>query len=167
VISGGIAAAVAAEALQITGGELEQMRSLAAAVGISPRRAKRFANLYRVLKASLSVQERAVFVMRDGAAGSYRAAMILLALTTGAPHAAAGVLNRLADIADSDPASAGSLDHLLIRTRASRDERPAFAAAAAAIQQEVGEASDAAAAIEMFRFWAPRVRRFAFDVGRA
>jgi hypothetical protein len=151
--------------LQVTTGELEQMRSLAAAVGISPRRAKRFANLYRVLKASLSVEERAAFVLQDGTAGSYRAAMTLLALTTGAPHAAAGVLSRLADIADPDPA--GSLDHLLTRARASRDERPAFEAAARAIRRELDEASVAAAAIEMFRSWAPRVRRFAFDVGRA
>jgi hypothetical protein len=161
-----VIAASVGRALEITAGELKQIVELAEAVGISPRRAKRFANLYRVLKASLLPEERAAFVTQDGAAGSYRVALILLAMTTGAPRASAQLLREMMTITDPDTVAPDDrLDRLLKITPIVEEEAAEFAAAAA-MRQEMAKAVDKAVFIQMLRFWAPRVRRFAFETGR-
>jgi hypothetical protein len=162
---------VTAEALQITPGEFNKIRELAGAIGISPRRAKRFANLYRILKASLSVTERADFVLRDGEAGGFRAAMILLAMTTGAPHAAAIVLNKLTELNETEPDPKAAFLRVLDDVQPSEEEKSGYRAAVTAAAEELEanegtERADVAEATRRFRFWAPRIRRFAFDTDR-
>lgn len=82
----------AAESLEIVEEERKYMLSLAAAIGRSPRRLKRFVNTYRILKASCDPLEREDFVKDSGKSGTYRAVMTLLAITTGAPRAAMQIL---------------------------------------------------------------------------
>lgn len=78
----------AAQALSMEDAEIAYMEDLAGAVGRSPRRLKRFVNVYRILKASCTPSEALHFVRDSGHQGEYRAAMTLLALTTGAPSIA-------------------------------------------------------------------------------
>jgi hypothetical protein len=69
----------AAKALTLTSGERAFMREIAGSVGTTPRRALRFINVYRVVKASLDEEEREQ-LENDG---GYRALMIQLAIATG------------------------------------------------------------------------------------
>jgi len=138
------------------------MRQLSAVVGISPRRAKRFANLYRILKATLSADESVNFVSADGHGGSYEQAMILLALTTGAPHAAAKLLTLLTNMADDEVKDQHLVLEMLQALTCDADETAAFKAGRDMMDNALG-GTDWSAALTEFRLWAPRVRRFAFD----
>lgn len=60
---------------------------LAPAVSRSPRRLKRFVNTYLLLRASLTAAEREVFVLDNGKSGTYREALLLLAVLTTVPRA--------------------------------------------------------------------------------
>jgi len=149
-------------ALLITHAEYTLMRQLSAVVGISPRRAKRFANLYRILKATLSADESVNFVSADGHGGSYEQAMILLALTTGAPHAAAKLLTLLTNMADDEVKDQHLVLEMLQALTCDADETAAFKAGRDMMDNALG-GTDWSAALTEFRLWAPRVRRFAFD----
>ena len=153
-----ITATQAAEALTFTLKESNRLAEMAAAIGGSPRRAKRFVNLYRLMKASLSPDERIRFVTEDGAAGSYIAATILLAMTTGAPAAARPLIRRLADSTENEVGSflAAGLAPLSV---APDDEGAAYAAAIGLINSF---ANQPAFASDMHQ-WAQRVDRFVFD----
>jgi hypothetical protein len=147
-----------AEALVLGRREREQLLAMAGAIGASPRRAKRFANLYRLLKASLSPAERRGFALDGGRTGSYAAAMILLALSTGAPRTAMALSTRLAATQGGDLAPI--LDTAVAEAPA--EEAPA---ALAALQQLMAVADQPALQRDLC-FWASRVTRFNFD-GRA
>jgi hypothetical protein len=144
-----------AEALVLGAAERARLLDMAAAIGASPRRAKRFANLYRLLKASLSPAERRGFALDDGKAGSYQAALILLALSTGAPRAASALIARLGTTPD------GALAPLLAELEAeSMDEERAAVSAAAELMRAVEDQAGLAADL---RIWASGVQRFNFD----
>jgi phospholipase C len=72
------------EPLVISNAELEFIDRLAPYVGPSPRRVKRFVNVYRLLRASMSPSRTQAFLRADGG-GDYTAALTLLAIATGAP----------------------------------------------------------------------------------
>lgn len=89
----------ASRTLRIEPGEEDFMKLLAPYVGGSPRRALRFLNVYRVIKASLGEAE----VNRLAGRGGYRALMTQLAVATGAPALLDGWLTLLANApADAD-----------------------------------------------------------------
>jgi hypothetical protein len=75
------ASAVTAKALTLTEAEHAFMNLLAPQIGTTPRRALRFLNVYRVIKASLSAAD---LHKLENSAG-YRALMTQVAITTGAP----------------------------------------------------------------------------------
>ena len=66
--------------------EWEALRSVGSLIG-SPRAAKRLLNVYRLMRASMSEAAQRDFVTEG--TGEYRAALLLLALTTSHPEAAA------------------------------------------------------------------------------
>jgi hypothetical protein len=72
---------LAAKALALTGPELAFMQALAPCVGRTPRRALRFLNVYRVIKASMGPTD----LSRLEGHGGYRALMCQLAISTAAP----------------------------------------------------------------------------------
>jgi hypothetical protein len=72
----------AARALELTDAEFRFMQHLAPHVGRTPRRALRFLNIYRVIKASLDTEELHVLQNQGG----YRALMSQVAVATGAPE---------------------------------------------------------------------------------
>jgi len=103
-------------ALGLTSNEIATLATLAPFLGGSPRRARRFINVYRVAKASLAPDE--IKKLEDG---EYRALATHLAIATGAPnifgawamasrHSSKPVEERLSEIKSDD-----RLGHLLIR----------------------------------------------------
>jgi len=151
-----------AESLRI---ELEErlfMLDLAGAVGKSPRRLKRFVNTYRILKASNNALEMETFVLDHGAKGEYRAAMMLLALVTGAPRSALGTLSLLEKCNDDDSLAdfsqktlgSGSVD---------ADEAPYVQSALDAYIEHNHRETDQ---LRDLRYWGPRAARFGFRSGR-
>jgi hypothetical protein len=158
--------ALAAEALMLTAAEARYLTRLVRIVGISPRRAKRFANLYRVLKASLSPAQRRRLTDPTGPGAEFRSALFLLALLTGAPKAATQLIAKLKDPLDTasapdiPPAAAAraTLEDLLAIIQPPPEEAEAFAAAKELSKSEPLEAD----ALQNLRSWAPEVHRFAF-----
>lgn len=69
-------------ALSLTTQEVNALRALAPFLGGSPRRARRFVNIYRVAKASLGAAD-----LKRLEDGEYRALAAQLAIATGAPNA--------------------------------------------------------------------------------
>ena len=77
--AGNTTARIAARALEFTEGEQAFMKHLAPFLGSTPRRALRFLNVYRVIKASLGAEE----LLKLEKGGGYRGLMTQLAMTTG------------------------------------------------------------------------------------
>lgn len=154
-------AARQAGAIELSPGEQAYMLALSGCVGRSPRRLKRFVNVYRILRASCRPERRRGFVRDDeGSAGEYIAAMTLLALCTGAPRRSPDVLRRIGTLA---PDADGTLIDALSLGAASQDEETASARAAlAAYAHRRGD--DAAARTEL-REWIGEVSRFTFRSG--
>lgn len=160
---------VTPEDLEILELERAYMLGLAGAVGRSPRRLKRFVNAYRIIKAACSPLDRKTFLIDEGARGEYRAAMALLAITTGAPGLANMVLSRLWHEAPDKP-----LDEFLtelaplIDGEAWREECRCLLAAlqhyADAVDAEPG-GPKSVLTIKDLRGWSPDVARFTFRSG--
>ena len=162
---------VTPEDLEILELERAYMLGLAGAVGRSPRRLKRFVNAYRIIKAACSPLDRKTFLVDEGARGEYRAAMALLAITTGAPGLANMVLSRLWHEAPDKP-----LDEFLtelaplIDGEAWREECRCLLAAlqhyadAVAVAAEPG-GPKGVLTIKDLRGWSPDVARFTFRSG--
>src|SRR5262249_16001634 len=67
--------------------ELEFIKQLARLIP-SPRAAKRFTNIYRFIRASLSPEETEAFLAGGGAKAEFRVVLVLLAVLTGFPEQA-------------------------------------------------------------------------------
>jgi len=76
------------ENVEITAREEAFIGMLAPYLGNSPRRIKRYANTYRLLKSGLTRQEARLFAAGDGSKGGYRIVLVFLAIVTGAPSLA-------------------------------------------------------------------------------
>ena len=162
---------VTPEDLEILELERAYMLGLAGAVGRSPRRLKRFVNAYRIIKAACSPLDRKTFLVDEGARGEYRAAMALLAITTGAPGLANMVLSRLWHEAPDKP-----LDEFLaelaplIDGEAWREECRCLLAALQHYADAVADAAEPGGpkgvlTIKDLRGWSPDVARFTFRSG--
>ena len=145
--------------MTLTDGERRSLIALASAVGISPRRAKRFANLYRLLKASLSPVERRGFVLENGRDGSFGTAMALLAATTGAPITARRMLTALGELPAAEQKSDDPIGAFLDNIAVQREERRTWTSIRAALPQRPYTDAE----LTELRFWAPRIYRFCFN----
>ncbi len=153
---------VPVETLTLSGGERRNLISLAAAVGISPRRAKRFGNLYRLLKASLSPNERRNFLLENGRDGSFSTAMALLAATTGTPIAAKRLIAALDEDSGVRRPVQDQLEAILEQIEVPAAEQLAWRSIQLALPQRPYVSSD----LSELRFWATRIQRFSFDPGQ-
>lgn len=147
-----------AQSLVIEPDERMFMLQLAGAVGKSPRRLKRFVNTYRILKASLDGLQQETFVLKNGSDGEYRAAMVLLAMITGAPRSSLGMLEFLANCAETSPVA-----DLEAQINKSADPGEAKYIQAALTAYKNAQAN---AKLGVLRNWAPEVARFSFRSGR-
>ena len=75
----------------------------------TPRAAKRFSNLYRILKARISAAERPGFEGSSAIPGEFQAAMLLLAIGTGRPDAAEPLFPALLDRAHKNQNASSAL----------------------------------------------------------
>lgn len=158
----------------------------------TPRAGKRFINIYRLLRASVTEEERTEF-LGDEKGGFYQAAMLLLATLTGYPEQATEILRRLMEekptgdwwvFVDGLRSEMGELALRGARAatkRAAGGEGNVTAKAAANEDAEKAEKTEWDELCERlmrfkanfpdrpvypFRIWAPRVARYSFQSGR-
>ena len=135
----------------------------------SPRAAKRFVNLYRLLRASAG-EEVLQTLAGDERGGEYRVVLLLLAIQTGYPSQVADVIRELIDRQPS-----GSwwtfLDSFRTRAQPSNGGNAALEAEAwhdlFERLQPLREVITAGRSCEPFVRWAPQVARYSFQSGRA
>ena len=84
------------ESLTIRTWEVEYATLLSSFIP-TPRGAKRFANIYRLIKAPLSPEDLVAFEGTAANRGEFRAAMLLLAILTGFPQLSARLFRALED----------------------------------------------------------------------
>jgi hypothetical protein len=119
------------ESLRLTKDEIVALTELSPYLGGSPRRARRFVNVYRVAKASLPWGE--VKKLEDG---EYKALATQLAIATGAPNAFAAWVDICATAEDD------SVDQRISAMEASEDERQNIDRALATFRRMPSNAGD-------------------------
>jgi hypothetical protein len=82
------------ENVMITPAEQQFIRRLAPHLGNSPRRIKRYANTYRLLKSGLTREEARQFAEGNDAVHDYQVVLVFLAIVTGAPTLAPHVFSK-------------------------------------------------------------------------
>lgn len=149
------------ENISLTQYEVDFMEKLAPFVGRSPRRAKRFVNIYRIIKAGLSQEEFQKFVGENGESTNYRALLAQLAVVTGAPinapHYFAVLRNREKIITLSEN---GGLMHSLETTlgQKSPEEWRILKGILSILEESPSELE----MLERLRFWSGRAMRYSF-----
>jgi hypothetical protein len=122
----------------------------------TPRGAKRFTNIYRLLKAPLDPDELSIFEGQKASPGEFRAPMLLLAILTGFPHLSVALFGA---ITQQDPATISPRDFFVnVASHAKKDPE------ATRLQNCLNPLLDAALpdSFEPFMRWAARVARFSF-----
>jgi phospholipase C len=145
----------------------------------SPRATKRFVNVYRLLRASVSGPELADFVRHDGT-GEYEVVQFLLAIQTGYPEQAMEIIGALID-RNPDGSWQAFLKGYRQETAQAEDDKEvpkrrtyrAIRSLQAENWQEFFEQLDqitpdvfAGRACEEFVKWGPRVARYSFQAAR-
>lgn len=128
----------------------------------SPRAAKRFSNIYRILKAPTTPEQLPAFEGTEQFPGTFQVPMLLLAILIGMPAEAAVLFPRLYEhvSAGNDPSEGFATLELpdisenkvrLLRQRA----------------DEIMSDKNFPQSSDLFVYWLPRVSRFSFEIGRA
>jgi hypothetical protein len=125
----------------------------------TPRAAKRFSNVYRILKAPVRRNDLERYEGTAAAPGDFRVPMLLLAILIGAPLQAVQLFPALY----REAAENNDITSALRYPERLGLEGPQFAALASTLGPIVGSGVGPASA---FCDWLPRVSRFSFDVGR-
>jgi hypothetical protein len=159
--------------LRLTPPELDLMRRLAPFIG-SPRGAKRFANTYRLIRASLQPDEIEAFEGNDQS-GGFAAVQLLLAILCGPSSRAARFFETL--MASSPDSSWRSfVESTLGLAPPAEGARPPTGNRGSGPVSEWDALVEALRAFETtpndgqmltaMQMWAPRVARYSFQVGR-
>jgi hypothetical protein len=119
-------------------------------VGGSPRRARRFVNVYRVAKASLTPGE-----IKKLEAGEFRPLATQLAIATGAPNAFGKWVQACAVTSNK------SIEEQLAELTMDKDERENLEGAIAAFRKMPGEGPDV---LQRLAAQATRAARFSFVI---
>ncbi|MGA2814507.1 MAG: P-loop NTPase fold protein, partial [Candidatus Acidiferrum sp.] len=124
----------------------------------SPRAAKRFTNIYRILKAPLASGELREFEGTKESPGDFQAAMLLLAVSTGLPYQTAELFRAI--LAEgkklgADGRPSGTWKDIFERFIVEPEKRSVLA------QLKLTDR------IDPFFKWAPRVGRFTFEAAKA
>ena len=152
------------EALVIRPWEADYARQLHSLIS-TPRAVKRFANVYRLLKAP--VKDLEVFEGSAKTRGEFRVPMLLLAVSIGSPDVAAVLLPALYTASYRHDSFLLALDSLNFREH---DLSPATRAELSRIVQIMRPLAGGPASKEvpeMLRGWIRRVARYSFDLGKA
>jgi hypothetical protein len=143
----------------------------------SPRAAKRFVNIYRLLRASVPEEEHAAFVGGE-TEGQHRVALLLLAIVTGYPNEAAEILRELLK-QDKSRHWWQFIDELegqiTTEMKLDKDGKPQGQLSEAEAEnlrqlfknlREVRELIPDNQSCADFIYWAPQVARYSFQSGR-
>lgn len=127
----------------------------------TPRSAKRFSNIYRILKAPVGLSQLIAFEGTEQLPGTFQVPMLLLAILIGAPRDAASLFPRL-----EQSIMGGSLPiDLMLNFKTMNLDTPAMLdlekKIAPIVRQPLFPSSPS-----VYRFWIPRVSRFSFDAGK-
>jgi hypothetical protein len=144
--------------LRIEDVELQFIKGLAAFVGSSPRRIKRFANIYRLLKASVPQKESASFLVSGSQSGEYQGVIVLLAMLTGSPSLAPKVLRDLESA--KDETSVEEFKAKLQREMGAVVGREYAGIIGLLEYYQVKKSPQVT--LRLLKRWAPRVARFSF-----
>jgi hypothetical protein len=129
----------------------------------TPRAAKRLANTYRLIRVTQAGTKPATFVQREGKAGEYRTALILLAIVVGFSEISATVFNRLLD---SPQASFWDFVEAL-RPEKDANERTVEAYSRLREGLQALQAKDPPSDdIRTYQNWAPEIARYSFETAR-
>jgi hypothetical protein len=160
--------------LQITDQELEFMKHVGPMIS-TPRAAKRFSNIYRLLRASMDPADLDRYVSADDGDGEYQAVLLLLALLVGFPQQAAVIFDELRTATDfttwwefvkdlqsrsGGAASAGSAQIKVGPAEVTKWNR-LFRRIADLQSQQLAIPEN----LDLFRRWMPQVARFSFQTG--
>ncbi len=156
--------------LSVHAHEVAYMKNLGRLID-SPRAAKRFINLYRLLRASVSAKQLSTFA-DDAQAGEYRAAMLLLAIAVGSPNEFTSLRRALCDAPDDqtwwswfasfrDDERRREAPQTLARD--SRMRLDELERDLEAVREQLGPLPPCS----IFREWGVRVARFSFNAGTA
>jgi hypothetical protein len=129
----------------------------------TPRAAKRFTNVYRILKAPVPRERLPIFEGTPEWPGEFQLPMLLLAILIGAPAESAELFPKLW-IAGASGRSATEV----LRNLTGLPDRPSeeLYVLQEKIRPIVGDAAFPGSA-DLMKEWLPRVSRFSFDVGRS
>ena len=122
----------------------------------TPRGAKRFTNIYRLLKAPLDPDELSSFEGQETSPGEFRAPMLLLAILTGFPHLSVKLFGAITQQTPSALSAREFFANVASHTETSPEVQR--------LQNCLNPLLEAALpdSIEPFVQWAPRVARFSF-----
>lgn len=124
----------------------------------SPRAAKRFSNVYRILKARVRREDLANFKGTEEAPGDFQVPMLLLALLIGAPAESTKVFPRLLQVA-----ATGEDVLKVFQDGQSVGLEAATATALDKKLEPITSDSTFPNTPEIFHEWIPRVSRFSFE----
>ena len=143
------------ELVEISDAERAFIEDLAPYIGNSPRRIKRYANTFRLMKSGLTHAEAEQFAGDGGAVPAYRLALILLAIVTGAPTLAPAIFTKAFELRHEF-----DVDEL---TRAAGLEGPTVDPIEAACARGALSLLDSTSLpAHRLETWVPRVMRYAF-----
>lgn len=138
-----------------TADEQAFIRELARHLGNSPRRIKRYANTYRLLKSGLTRQEARLFTTGTSSGDDYKIVLVFLAIVTGAPSLSPLIFSRaFAMRSDFD------IDTLIQEAGLKDKSADPFDAANAIGALELLRGLQISS--EKIETWIPRVMRYAF-----
>jgi hypothetical protein len=154
-----------ASLLDVTAEELQYIERLAPLLERSPRALKRFANVYRLLKASLPPEEQDGFLDQSTDPAAFKTVVLLLAIVNGLPAASEVMFGRRLN-GQGQEAPAGTLGALL--SVAADDGEAAIDESVRLSKWLAGEfgANWAKADASAFRSWLPRVARYSYHLPR-
>jgi hypothetical protein len=147
-------------ALTITDREVSFLEVVYPLVGRSPRSAKRFVNVYRVLKAGLDDSTLENWVGEGNGPYACHAAILLLAIVCGAPQSSSAVLGTLADCTNEQWAAVAAAVERAIEPDAV-DELRRWRECDSAYSMSNWVKVDA----PMLKAWLPKVAQFSFRSG--
>jgi hypothetical protein len=128
----------------------------------TPRAAKRFTNIYRILKAQVAREDLLQFEGTSAVPGDFQVPMLLLAILVKAPREALQLFPRL-----YEHAAAGNSPLAALRDLQTLElDGPPFATLAEALDPLITDLQFPKAS-SIYTGWLPKVSRFSFDVGRA
>jgi hypothetical protein len=147
------------ESLNLRAWETDYACRLAAFIP-TPRGAKRFTNIYRLLKAPLDPEELSIFEGTPASPGEFRAPMLLLAILTGFPYLSVALFGAIRDQNPLSFSPTAFFSNIAAQSIAGPDVQKLQNCLNPLVKTGLAESGEA------FVRWIPKVARFSFYTSR-